>query len=309
MHSTVSARRSRQKAELLARLDKGPRLADVCRAPDMPDARSVSNWARADPAFAEQLAAARLRGRNLRASHYDEALAAAFLARLQSGEPVGSILRDPAMPGRRVYRYWCATQAAFGEEVWRVKRVYQGVRSQIRWDAHRALRHRAWDQATADAIYLRVLRGETIPAVLADLKLAPAAFTRWRREQPELDLIMRKAVQLGPRARGPARAARRCTPELIRRIEHRIIKGASLHSLSREPDMPSDNSLYRWVRERPDFAAAVASACRYRDEQYQDQLVHLTRTAGSATHPRAHAIAKRLGQLNPYPGEKARRRG
>lgn len=297
-------RRPRQKAELLERLARGPRLADVCREPDMPDVKSVSNWARADPLFAEQLAAARLRGRNLRVSHYDETVAAAFLARLQSGEPVGSILRDPAMPGRRVYRYWCATQAAFGGEVWRVKRVYEEMRRQVRWAAYRARRDRAWDEETGDTIYLRVLRGETIPAVLADLKLLPATFERWRREQPELDRMMKRAVQ---RARSQARFAVRCTPALTRHIEYSIIKGASLASLSKEPGMPSAASLYRWVRERPDFAAVVADACRFRAEHYRDQLLDLARTNWPAGRPQAHAIAKRLGQLNPYPGERPRR--
>jgi hypothetical protein len=118
---------------------------------------------------------------------------------------------------------------------------------------------------------------------------------------------MQKAVQLAPRARGRARTAVRCSPALTRRIEYRIIKGASLASLSKEADMPSATSLYRWVRERPDFAAAIAGACRYRDEHFHDQLADLARTAWPTARPQAHAIAKRLGQLNPYPGE--RRRG
>ena len=76
------------------------------------------------------------------------------------------------------------------------------------------------------------------------------------------------------RARTPARVARYCTPELTWRIEHRILDGASLSSLSKEPDMPSAVTLYKWVRTRPAFAAA---------------------------------ITKRLGQLNPYPGERRER--
>lgn len=299
--------RSRQQPELLTRLALGPTLAQVCRALDMPHVRSVSNWARADPAFAARLAEARRRGDLRRVGFFDEALAAVFVARLRSGEPTASILADPAMPHRRIFNRWKATQAAFATEVARAQRTCQTHRTKARWHHHRTLYQRPWDRPTADAIYLRVLRGETIPKVLADLKLSRIAFRRWRREQPELDLIMKKAVQLAPRARGLVRAARDCTPELTERIEHRILDGASLCSLAKQPDMPSATTLYKWVRTRPDFAAAIASACRFRDDLYADQVGELAFTRGLIAEPEIHAITKRLGQLNPYPGERRER--
>ena len=285
----------------------GPTLAQVCRAPDMPDVRSVSNWARADPAFAARLAEARRRGDLRRVGGFDAALAADFVARLRSGEPTASILADPAMPHRRIFNRWKATQAVFAAEVWRAQQTCQTDRMKARWHHHRTLYQRPWDRPTADAIYLRVLRGEPIPKVLADLKLSRIAFRRWRREQPELDLIMRKAVQIAPRVRGPVRTARYCTPELTWTIEYRILDGASLYSLSKEPGMPSAFTLYRWVRTRPDFAAAIASACRFRDDRYADQVGELAMTRGLAAQPGIHAITKRLGQLNPYPGERRER--
>ena len=307
MPGTYETRRPRQQAELLARLALGPTLAMVCRASDMPDVKSVSNWARADPAFAAQLTEARRRGDLHRAGHFDDALAAAFLARLQSGESTASILADPAMPHRRTFNRWKATDAAFAGEVRRAQRACQTDRMKTRWHCQRALYQRPWDRPTADAIYLRVLRGETVPAVLADLKLSRTALRRWRREQPELDLIMKKAVQLAPRARGAARTARHCSPELTWRIEHRILGGASLSSLSKEPDMPSAVTLYKWVRTRPAFAAAIASACQFRDDRYVDRVGDLAMTIGLAAEPEIHAITKRLGQLNPYPGERRER--
>ena len=109
------------------------------------------------------------------------------------------------------------------------------------------------------------------------------------------------------RARTPARVARYCTPELTWRIEHRILDGASLCSLSREPDMPGTFTLYKWVRTRPAFAAAIASACQFRDDRYVDRVGDLAMTIGLAAEPEIHAITKRLGQLNPYPGERRER--
>ena len=85
MPGTYETRRPRQQAELLARLALGPTLAMVCRASDMPDVKSVSNWARADPAFAAQLTEARRRGDLHRAGHFDDALAAADAAAVAAG--------------------------------------------------------------------------------------------------------------------------------------------------------------------------------------------------------------------------------
>ena len=68
--------------------------------------------------------------------------------------------------------------------------------------------------------------------------------------------------------------------------------------------MPSATTLYKWVRTRPDFAAAIAGACRFRDDLYADQAFDLSRTKGPIAEPDIHAITKRLGQLNPYPGER-----
>ena len=109
------------------------------------------------------------------------------------------------------------------------------------------------------------------------------------------------------RARAPARVARYCTPELTERIEHRILDGASLCSLSKQPDMPGAFTLYKWVRTRPAFAAAIASACQFRDDLCADQVADLAESLGPAAQSDLHAITKRLGQLNPYPGERRER--
>ena len=69
--------------------------------------------------------------------------------------------------------------------------------------------------------------------------------------------------------------------------------------------MPGANTLYKWVRTRPAFAAA--SACRFRDDLYADQVADLAERFGPAAQSDIHAITKRLGQLNPYPGERRER--
>jgi hypothetical protein len=66
----------------------------------------VSIWARGDPVFREAVAAARRRADWMRRFAFDEAKAAAFLARVAAGERVTDLLGAPGMPGHATYRYW-----------------------------------------------------------------------------------------------------------------------------------------------------------------------------------------------------------
>src|SRR3989344_4417342 len=137
----------------------------------------------------------------------------------------------------------------------------------------------------------------------------PIGLQRWRKADPEFAAALRSAMKYGHKARGRARAAAFCSPRITRRVTRRIVDGASLAALGREPDMPSLFTLYKWVRTRPHLAAAVARACEFRDWMIADQAVaHADRLAAD---PRAAsrvlgAASKTLGQLNPHPG--ARRR-
>ena len=112
---------------------------------------------------------------------------------------------------------------------------------------------------------------------------------------------------VGHRARGRKRVDRHCSPALMEEIGARIAEGASLHSLAKEPGMPSLYALYKWVRDRPDFAAAVAHACDFRDLLLADQAFDLVQRQGLAAEPAVAAIRKRLGQLSPWPGARRRK--
>jgi hypothetical protein len=247
----------------------------------------VRKWARADPAFAAELAGARARAGSLR-YRFDEGVAAAFLARARAGETINDLLRQPGMPGRRAYRHWQATQAHFAEAVFALR---QRRDHQIR-DKARA-RYRAWDPALADRIILSVHRGATLAQALAgdpELPCLPIV-RRWRREQPEFDAVLRMMLPAWRRKRGEARG---CTPELTERVVDHIIEGGSFNSLGREPGMPSRQTLRRWVRVRPEFAQAVAWACHHREDWYRDQIQMI---AESATPGTMKETRRRMGPL------------
>ena len=194
----------RLKAEIVARADAGEYLRAVCASPGMPSEQTVSNWARADGMFGEALAAAQRRGTWRRLYAYDEAKAAAFLARARAGETINSLIGRPGMPSRATYTYWNRTQASFAEATFALRRR----RDARTGDMGRA-RRKAFDQAVADKIIVRFNRGPTLKALLASDPELPSrdVVMRWRREQPEFDKVL-KMITAGKRRRG--RQSRTC---------------------------------------------------------------------------------------------------
>jgi len=263
------------RATILERLVGGERLKHICAEAGMPCHESVTGWMRRDAGFAAEVAQARARGDWRRRFMMDEAKARALLARLAAGERIGDILRDPAMPSARTYAYWRASQGWFAEEVFRLN----GVKAAAKAERMRG-RFRAFDPGVGEKIYVRLWKGEHLRAVLRSDRAFPslAVLTRWRRENPEFDRMMRFVLTGWKKKRARERCL--CTPELTATIVDRLRQGASLRSLSQEAGMPSQGAMYSWARTRPEFARAVAEACEDREDWYRDQMLDLVIRAG-----------------------------
>jgi hypothetical protein len=276
--------RAHLKLDILARVAAGERLkAEVCAAPDMPDYVTVYLWGRADPAFAAELREARRVGDWRRRSSFDEARAKVVIARLAAGETLRQVVADPAMPSRRTLAHWRACQASFAEALHQVK----GLRAEA-WRFRNQGRWRVFDPALADRILARVVQGGALPKVLAsDPALpSPKVLARWRRENREFDRLLTGAMVIGGRVRRRVkRRSPRCTEALIETIMQRIIYGASLASLGREPHMPSASTLRAWKRRDPEFARALAIARMGRDDLRDDMRL----VAAQDAHARATA--------------------
>ena len=289
--------------EILDRMAAGERLKAICAEPGMPCCESVMGWVRRDPDYGEMYANAVRRGEWRRLYQFDDAKAAAIISRLAAGETIGSILRDPAMPGRRTYTYWRRTQVGFQEELHRVK----SSREDLRVAGLRG-RYREFDRAVAERLYVRLWKGERLRKVLASDKAFPslAVLERWRREQPEFDRMLRFVLKGWSRRRGRERCL--CTPELTDAIVAQIREGASLRSLSVRQDMPSAGALYKWVRARPDFAAEIAEACEDREDWYLDQIAAIAERAlpgtVKATRRAMAPLNSQLARLKKRPGWK-----
>lgn len=297
---------ARLRSEIVARVAAGEPLRVVCAAAGMPGRQTVRAWARADALFAADLgrAEAALAAGRLR---FDEAKAAALLARARAGEAINGLLREAGMPGRRAYRHWCASQPPFAEAVFALRRRRD---QEIGWRGRARLR--AWDAALGDQILVAVIRGATLAGALAADPALPSlpVVRRWRREQPAFDAELRAVLVVRQRRHGRARG---CTPQVAQRIVDRIVEGGSFNSIGREPGMPSRQTLRAWVRARPDFARAVARACEDREDWYDDQILMISEAATPATLEVAKRqvgrIKRQLVRLRHRPGAAHRKPG
>jgi hypothetical protein len=278
---------ARLKAEIVARVEAGESLRALGASPGAPCAETVRKWALADAGFAAELAVARARGAE-RGCAFDEAVAAAFLARARAGEPINTLLREPGLPGRRAYRSWVASDGAFAEAVNALRQ-----RRDQQLGVHGRARLRAWDPALGDRIIVAVNKGATLAEALAGDPALPClpVVRRWRREQPEFDWVLRTMLTAWRRRR---RAAPGCTPQMAEAIVDHIVEGGSFNSVGRKPWAPSRGTLRRWVHARPDFAAAVAQACVDREDWYEGQIAEI---AESVTPGTVQATRRRMGPL------------
>jgi hypothetical protein len=294
------------KAEIVARVGGGETVRAVCASPDMPAELTVRNWARADAPFGEALAAARRRGTWRRLWAFDEAKAAAFLARARAGEPIKALLGQPGMPSRGAYQRWKVAEAPFAEAVFALRQ-----RRDAQLGERGRARRRAFDQAVADRIIVRLNKGALAGVRLEDILTADPelpcweTMMRWRREEPEFDRVLRMIISA-------RRAAMKPVPELvIEEVVDHIVEGGSFASFSRMRGAPSQGTLGRWMRD-PNFAEAVAMACEWREDWYYDQIEDIARrTPPGPVREMNRAVGpllRQLVRLRNRPGTRRRTR-
>jgi hypothetical protein len=200
-------------------------------------------------------------------------LQAAILARVEAGARLRAVCAGAGMPCVHTVRNWALADGRFAQALALARRI---------GDARRKPgRRRAFDQALADRIIVGVNKGLKLEAVLAADPALPCRPTlrRWRREEPEFDLVLRKMFaawrSLGQGLAGASprgSAGERRVPELARAVVCEAIRdGGSFASLARD-GLASRGTLRRWYRADPDFAEAVDDACDFREETLDFEL-------------------------------------
>ncbi|HXA40001.1 MAG TPA: hypothetical protein VNW53_13465 [Phenylobacterium sp.] len=320
MPSPYARNRRALKGEIVARVEAGERLRAVCAAAGAPCPHTVRNWALGDATFADELARARRVGDWRRRHGFDEARAAAFLARARAGERVHDLLREPGAPGRRLYDRWRAGQAPFAEATFALR-----ARSNAALGELGRARRRAFDPVLADRIIVGLNSGARLEEVLAADPELPCRPTlrRWRREAPEFDRVLKMIFaawrsrgsglgrgRVSGSGRGSGRGGR--VPESVRQAVCETIEdGGSFASLARE-GFASRATLRRWYRADAHFAEAVDDACARREEALDFELwAAAEQVPPGPVKEMTRAVApiiRKIARLRHRPGAAHRRR-
>ncbi|WP_293897862.1 hypothetical protein [Phenylobacterium sp.] len=296
-------------ALVLARVRAGETVAQACGGDGLASPHTVKGWTRRYGGFREELSAAVRQGAWRRVFAYDEAKAAAFLARVRAGARVVDVVGAPGMPSRRTFEHWRLLEPAFAEAMAAIR-----ARRDHTLAARGRAQRRAYDPALGDRIYCEVWKGAPLSAVLAADPELPCTQTlrRWRREQPAFDAMLRRVMAAW---RGKRRAGRRLTPGLRRRLLDHILCGGSFNSFCKLGATPAPGTLTRWVATRPDFAAEVARACVDREDWYMEQILEIGETAAAAglsrreIQRRTAPLSRQLTRLKNRPGRRRARGG
>jgi hypothetical protein len=275
-------------------------LAQLEAEAGFPSAPTVRKWAQLDPAFADGLRRARDWRRDLRAERrvaartFSAAWGEDFLRRIRRGEEVRALVGGPGRPTRRDLSAWRRAEPMFDAAVAAAVRASRG-------GARR--RRRAYDEAVADAIVLRLVRGATMAQIYADPDLPGRHIVnRWRRIEPAFDAAVRIAHRVGWTAK--LRPRSRCNDEaLTEAICLHVLEGGSLLSAAHVvPRAPCQTTLYAWVRRFPEFARDVAIASQMRDELFMERGREALEDALAVgvAHGEAELAAqrRRFGQLH-----------
>lgn len=297
--------RARQQFEILERVAAGETLKAACAHPGMPRPESVVRWGIRDRAFRAALDVARAKGDYAARLAFDPVKAAAVLARLRAGESMRKIELDPAAPGRRMLRYWMATEGEFCAEVHRLRDLQRAARGARLGERRRA--RTAWDPKLADRVLYQVGLGVALTKLRAVNPALPSAFAirRWRRERPDFDFDLRANLKMGRSMRRRAKRRARMEP-----VCWAIVQGASLNELAGQDGFPHRTTLYDWVRRDEAIAEAVSRACDERVHWYADQMLEVAERLGpldpGEAGRRIKRIEARLGRLWQRPGKRWR---
>jgi hypothetical protein len=235
--------REAMQRQICAAVEAGARLRPLAERPGWPSRQTIHRWATENPDFARRLKDARAWRRGLitcaqAGPVFDEVLASAFLLRVRRGAAVRELVRESGQPNRDRLNRWKQERPDFAAELAASARFSHALRGP-RWAR--------FDEATSDVIIARVAAGTPLPQVLADPDLpGETAVRRWRARRPDFDKALRTAHLAGHRRRMAGRV--KLTPELFEHILERLVAGASLLQVSRDPGMPHYVTLMAWRR-------------------------------------------------------------
>ncbi|HEY3950820.1 hypothetical protein [Phenylobacterium sp.] len=269
---------------VIERLEAGMTVVGVARLDGAPSKHTIYRWSWEDEGFARRMRAAQAWGQGVRqgnrnaAELFDAAKAQAFLARVRAGEPIRRLVRTKGWPSREALNLWKRMRPDFAVDLAAAAKAAR---------ASKPLPF-PYDEATADRIVLGCMKGERLRQVLKAPDMPSwLAVQRWRAARPEFAGALRAAQIACMRLK--RRARRRDTPQVIDAVEQHILRGGSLRTAARQRGMPNRNTLYEWMKTRPQFARQVALAEMWRDQRMVDDVLDRMRALTPETFAEAQA--------------------
>lgn len=152
----------------------------------------------------------------------------------------------------------------------------------------------------------RVARGERLRSVLTGRggMPGPTQFLAWMKADPELGEAYRAARRRGGRERwaGLGRPVG-YTPLIGEAICQRLCEGGGLERICLEPGMPSQATVYRWLAQYEDFAAAYGQARQVQADRLFDRARTIAERTSDKTWRRdkllIDTIRWQVGKLAP----------
>ncbi|MDB5475408.1 MAG: hypothetical protein JWP49_919 [Phenylobacterium sp.] len=159
-------------------------------------------------------------------------------------------------------------------------------------------RWRRWPAATAAEIVRRTAAGETMLAICRDPQMpGPRIVFRWMAERPAFRQAIDEARRKAGRSLFDTSTYCRETAEAI---FQRLCAGEGLSRICRDPQMPANITVYRWMAKHEDFRAAVALAREIAAENFFERGWEL---AEDATPQTAYLTDVRLKHLRWHAGK------
>lgn len=178
---------------------------------------------------------------------------ARVIARLDGGYPLRALCGLEGYPSSRTIYRWAAQDPGFARQIAYARAWGRGIRGEA------AARRTAYDEARAEALLLKVRQGHAV----RDLVRRPEGPNRerlndWKRQRPEFAAALVEAARFSASLR-----RHRWAPydeATADRLVLRVSQGEALRDIVKEPQAPSRETVERWRRAEPGFAAALKTA-------------------------------------------------
>jgi hypothetical protein len=164
-------------------------------------------------------------------------------------------------------------------------------------------RWRRWPSATAAEIVRRTAAGETMMAICRDPRMPGHTIVcRWMAKRPAFRQAIDEARVAAGRSMTDTSTYCRETAEAI---FQRLCAGEGLIRICRDPSMPANMTVYRWMAKHEDFRSAIALAREIAAEMYFEKGWEL---ADDATPETAYLTDVKLKHLRWHAGKLSPRR-